>query len=65
MLLTSRRRTFSFEDITGMAWIEIDFAADVKRATSEILPRILAAEGRAVATMRDGGEIGRGVEQGL
>jgi choline kinase len=65
VLLTSRRRTFSFEDITGMAWIEIDFATDVERATREILPRILAAEGRAGATMTCGGEIGRGVEQGL
>jgi choline kinase len=54
--LTSQCRTFSFEDITGMPWIEIDFAADVERATSEVLPRILAAEGR--------GETGRSVEQG-
>ena len=30
-----------------MPWIEIDFAADIERATREILPRILAAEGRA------------------
>jgi choline kinase len=65
VLLTSRRRTFSFEDITGIPWIEIDFAADVERATSEILPRILAAEGRGSAMMRDGGETGRSLEQGL
>ena len=65
VLLTSQRRTFSFEDITGMPWIEIDFAADVERAASEILPRILAAEGRGSAMMRDGGETGRSLEQGL
>jgi hypothetical protein len=26
-----------------MAWIEIDFAADIERANSEILPRILSS----------------------
>ena len=31
-------------DITGLPWIEIDFAADVSRATREILPRIGALE---------------------
>ena len=65
VLLTSQRRPFSLEDITGMPWIEIDFAADVERATSEILPRILAAEGRASAMMSGGGEPGRSLEQGL
>ena len=65
VLLTSQHRTFSFEDITGMPWIEIDFAADVERATSEILPSILAAEGRASAMMRGGGEAGRSLERGL
>jgi choline kinase len=44
VLLTSQRGTFSFEDITGMSWIEIDFSADVERARSEILPRILRAK---------------------
>jgi choline kinase len=42
VLLTSPRDTFAFEDITGMAWIEIDFAADIERANAEILPRILS-----------------------
>ena len=27
-------------DISGLAWIEIDFPADVTRARTEILPRI-------------------------
>jgi len=40
VLLTSPRGTFAFEDITGIPWIEIDFAADVARANTEILPRI-------------------------
>ena len=44
VLLTSPRGAFAFNDITGMAWIEIDFAADVERANVEILPRILTAE---------------------
>jgi choline kinase len=43
VLLTSQRGTFSFEDITGMSWIEIDFPADIERASSEILPRMARA----------------------
>lgn len=43
VLLTSPRGTFGFEDITGLPWIEIDFAADVTRANDEILPRIVSA----------------------
>lgn len=41
VLLTSPRDAFAFEDITDMAWIEIDFAADIERANTDILPRIL------------------------
>ncbi len=40
VLLTSPRGTFEVEDITGIPWIEIDFAVDVDRAKAEILPRI-------------------------
>ncbi len=65
VMLTSRRRTFAFEDITGMPWIEIDFAADIERATREILPRVVAAEGRASAMTRSGGDPGRRLEQGV
>jgi choline kinase len=43
VLLTSPRGTFAFEDITGIPWIEIDFAVDVERANAEILPRISKA----------------------
>ena len=62
VLLTSPRGAFAFEDITGMAWTEIDFAADVERANAEILPRILKAEGdrRAGLTIeRDTGKAKR------
>ena len=40
VLLTSPRGKFAFEDITGIPWIEIDFAVDVERANIEILPQI-------------------------
>ena len=42
ILLTLPRDTFSFEDIMGMPWIEIDFAADFEPANTGILPRILS-----------------------
>ena len=55
VLLTSPRGTFAFEDITGLPWIEIDFAADVARAETEILPRIVsAAKKRRAATVIKG-----------
>jgi choline kinase len=44
VLLTSPRGTFAFEDITGIPWVEIDFAADIERARADVLPRILKAE---------------------
>lgn len=31
---------FGFEDVTGLAWIEIDFPEDVRRAQADILPRL-------------------------
>lgn len=31
---------FSFEDVSGLPWIEIDFPDDVRRAEREILPRL-------------------------
>jgi choline kinase len=43
VLLTSPRDTFAFEDITNLAWIEIDFVADIERANTDILPRILSS----------------------
>jgi choline kinase len=32
---------FGFEDVTDLPWIEIDFPEDVRRARSEILPRLV------------------------
>jgi len=31
---------FSFEDVSGLPWIEIDFPEDVRRAERDILPRL-------------------------
>ena len=42
VLLTSPPGTFAVVDITGLPWIEIDFAEDIARAESTILPRILS-----------------------
>ena len=39
-LLLAEPESFGFEDITGLAWIEIDFPEDVKRAANEILPTL-------------------------
>lgn len=49
--------TFTFEDIIGIPWIEIDFAADIDRARNEILPRIPALE---ETRLTDPPEIDRG-----
>lgn len=38
VVLSSAPATVGFEDITGLPWIEIDFADDVKRAETRILP---------------------------
>ncbi|MHA1165872.1 MAG: phosphocholine cytidylyltransferase family protein, partial [Alphaproteobacteria bacterium] len=60
VLLTSPRGTFAFEDITGIPWIEIDFAADIERANAEILPRIVTVQDNRRAAMM----IKRDMEQG-
>jgi len=39
-LLLAAPEAFGFEDVTGLAWIEIDFEQDVQRAEHDILPRI-------------------------
>jgi len=31
---------FGYEDVTGVAWVEIDFPEDIERARREILPRV-------------------------
>jgi len=52
VLLTSPRNTFAFEEITYMPWIEIDFAADIERANTVVLPLIQAAKEERAAAIR-------------
>lgn len=40
VLLASAPGRFGYADITGLPWIEIDFAEDVARAGEEILPQL-------------------------
>jgi choline kinase len=35
-----RPGAFGYEDVTGLPWVEIDFAEDVRRARDEVLPAI-------------------------
>ena len=39
-LLRERSQTFEVCDVTGAPWIEIDFPADVARASEEVLPQL-------------------------
>ncbi|MDE2451556.1 MAG: NTP transferase domain-containing protein [Gammaproteobacteria bacterium] len=39
-LLRERSQSFEVSDVTGAPWIEIDFPADVERATAEVLPQL-------------------------
>lgn len=39
-LMLETPKDFSFEDVSGIPWIEIDFPEDVVKAKQEILPRI-------------------------
>jgi choline kinase len=39
-LLRERSQRFEVCDVTGAPWIEIDFPADVARATDEVLPQL-------------------------
>lgn len=39
-LLLERSHSFEVCDVTGAPWIEIDFPADVARATDEVLPQL-------------------------
>jgi choline kinase len=63
VLLTSPRGTFAFEDITGIPWIEIDFATDIECANAEVLPRILAAQGNHRAAMTIEGDMAQAETQ--
>jgi choline kinase len=42
-LIRERGQAFEVADVTGLAWIEIDFPIDVTRAEREILPEIEAS----------------------
>ncbi len=46
-LLLAAPEQFRWEDITGLPWLEIDFADDVRRAEHEILPRLSQSGARA------------------
>ena len=39
-LLLADPHAFGYEDVTGLPWIEIDFAEDISRAREEVLPRL-------------------------
>lgn len=52
VVLTAPAGGFSVVDITGIPWIEIDFPADVARAETVILPRILELEGALLGAGR-------------
>jgi choline kinase len=50
-LIREGGHAFEVSDVTGVPWIEIDFAADVMRATHDVLPRLkLPSESLASAT---------------
>ena len=59
VILTSRRGTIAYEDVTGLPWIEIDYTVDMERASTEILPRIVAARRLDHTVMMPRGEAGR------
>jgi choline kinase len=40
MVLEGPPATFGYEEVTGLPWTEIDFPADVRRAATEILPKL-------------------------
>jgi choline kinase len=43
MVLAAPAARFGFADVTGLPWVEIDFAEDVERARDEILPKLVDA----------------------
>jgi len=60
-----RRCAAACEDITGLPWIEIEFAADVDRAEAEILPRINAAAAKRHTIKTIKGDMNKGAAQNL
>lgn len=53
VLLTSPRNTFAFEVVTNMPWIEIDFAADIERANTVVLPLIQTVKEKRMVVFMD------------
>ncbi|MFB0992556.1 MAG: hypothetical protein QMB78_10225, partial [Rhodospirillales bacterium] len=53
VLLTSTRNTFAFEVVTNMPWIEIDFAADIERANTVMLPLIQTIKEKLAVVFMD------------
>lgn len=49
-LLQEGTQNFEVIDVTGVPWIEIDFAADVLRAEHEVLPRLQVSIARRLTT---------------
>ena len=39
------RRHVGWADVTGLPWTEIDFVEDLRRAESDVLPRVLRLDG--------------------
>ncbi len=44
-LILERSQVFQIVDVTGAPWLEIDFPADVERATREVLPELQTYSG--------------------
>ena len=42
LLLADTGERFGVEDISGLPWIEIDYADDIVRAQRDVLPQLLA-----------------------
>ena len=59
VLRTFGRETFGFEDVTGLPWIEIDYAVDVEPANAGTLPHLSALNRRARFKVVTDGEMGR------
>ncbi len=42
MLVADTTGSFGIEDVTGLPWIEIDFADDLETAERDVFPRLTA-----------------------
>jgi choline kinase len=53
-LIREESQRFEVTDVTGVPWIEIDYAADVVRAAQEILPKLQPPPGAAERVLQHG-----------